>query len=295
MSEIIKDLPCEVVKDLLPLYHDGVVSNDTGMMIEAHLDHCENCRSELDSICNGDRIEKGIIEYNKEPSFSAFRNGVNAIKKKGTIRGVLITTLAVAVLLGGFIFLRTNSVINVPVDQLKIDDVIRYDLGTDGGEGIFFTYEMDWDGGFSVIYNVSKNPKEIDIAIKRTAFWEKKFTRHQRYCCVLNNFTKESADVKTAETIKVNGQVIWTKDQGVNNDPPEYIGELRKTEYYDESLSPERRAISYTISDDVVSVIYEDNHGVRWDKDGNVIARFTVDENENIISMESVPSNEKGN
>ena len=24
-----KDLPCAVVKDLLPLYHDGVVSGDT--------------------------------------------------------------------------------------------------------------------------------------------------------------------------------------------------------------------------------------------------------------------------
>ena len=288
MSEIIKDLPCEVVKDLLPLYHDGVVSNDTGMMIEAHLDHCENCRSELDSICNGDRIEKGIIEYNKEPSFSAFRNGVNAIKKKGTIRGVLITTLAVAVLLGGFIFLRTNSVINVPVDQLKIDDVIRYDLGTDGGEGIFFTYEMDWDGGFSVIYNVSKNPKEIDIAIKRTAFWEKKFTRHQRYCCVLNNFTKESADVKTAETIKVNGQVIWTKDQGVTDNPPDYVSALSQYEHPEEDASHEEKTIYVDIKTDSISAAFEDHHGFKWDKEGNVIATFTIDDAGDIVSIESV-------
>ena len=147
MSEIIKDLPCEVVKDLLPLYHDGVVSSDTGIMIGAHLDHCEKCRTELDSICNGDKIEKGIIEYNKETSFNMFRNGVSAIRKKGTIRGVLIASAIVAVVLGSFIFLRTNSVIKVPFDQLKIDDVIRYDLSTNGGEGLFFTYEMDWDGG----------------------------------------------------------------------------------------------------------------------------------------------------
>ena len=288
MSEIIKDLPCEVVKDLLPLYHDGVVSSDTGIMIGAHLDHCEKCRTELDSICNGDKIEKGIIEYNKKPSISAFRNGVSAIKRKGTIRGVLITALAVAVLLSGFIFLRANSVIKVPVDQLKIDDVIRYDLGTDGGEGMFFTYEMDWDGGFSVLYNVSKDPKEIDIAIRRTAFWKKKFARHQRYCCVLNNFTKESADVKNAETIKVNGQVIWTKDQGVTNNPPDYVSALSQYEHPKEDASPEEKTIYVDIKTDSISAAFEDHHGVKWDKEGNVIATFTIDDAGDIVSIESV-------
>ena len=122
MSDIIKDLPCAVVKDLLPLYHDGVVSNDTGKMIEAHLDCCESCFKELESICNDDKIERGIIEYNNETSFNAFRNGVSAIRKKGTIRGVLIAAAIVAVALGSFIFLRTNSVIKVPFDQLKIDE-----------------------------------------------------------------------------------------------------------------------------------------------------------------------------
>lgn len=287
MSDIIKDLPCEVVRDLLPLYHDGVVSSDTGKMIETHLDYCENCRNELDDILNNDKIEKGIIEYNEKSSFSAFRNGVSAIKRKGTIRGVLITAFAVAVLLSGFIFLRTNSVIKVPVDQLKIDDVIRYDLGTYGGEGLFFTYEMDWDGGHAVIYNVSKDPKEIDIAIKRTAFWKKKFTRHQRYCCVLNNFTKESADVKTAETIKVNGQVIWTKDQGVTNNPPDYVSALSQYEHPKEDVSPEENTISVDIRIDSISAAFEDHHGVKWDKEGNVIATFTIDDNGDILSIES--------
>ena len=287
MSEIIKDLPCEVVKDLLPLYHDGIVSSDTGIMIEAHLDHCEKCRTELDSICNGDKIEKGIIEYNKETSFNMFRNGVSAIRKKGTIRGVLIASAIVAVVLGSFIFLRTNSVIKVPFDQLKIDDVIRYDLGTEGGEGIFFTYEMDWDGGYAVLYNVSKDPKEIDIAIRRTAFWKKKFARHQRYCCVLNNFNKESADVKNAETIKVNGQVIWTKDQGVTNNPPDYVSALSQYEHPKEDVSPEEKTIYVDIKTDSISAAFEDHHGIKWDKEGNVIATFTIDDNGDILSIES--------
>ena len=47
MTDKRKDLPCTVVKDLLPLYHDGVVSSDTSDLIETHLEGCENCRYEL--------------------------------------------------------------------------------------------------------------------------------------------------------------------------------------------------------------------------------------------------------
>ena len=61
------------------------------------------------------------------------------------------------------------------------------------------------------------------------------------------------------------------------------------------TVRPKEKIISTRIETGAISVTYEDLHGIKWDKDGNVIARFTVDENENIISMESVPSNEKGN
>ena len=288
MSEIIKDLPCEVVKDLLPLYHDGVVSSDTGIMIGAHLDHCEKCRTELDSICNGDKIEKGIIEYNKKPSISAFRNGVSAIKRKGTIRGVLITALAVAVLLSGFIFLRTNSVIKVPVDQLNIDDVIRYDLGTEGGEGLFFTYEMDWMGGYCIIFNDSKDQKVMDTSIRKTAFWKKTGSRNSRYCCIIDECNKETVDFSQVEIIKVNGQTIWTKDQGVNNDPPDYVSALSQFECPKENVSPDKNTIYADIKTDSISAVFEDHHGIKWDKEGNVIATFTIDDAGDIVSIESV-------
>ena len=288
MSEIIKDLPCEVVKDLLPLYHDGVVSSDTGIMIGAHLDHCEKCRTELDSICNGDKIEKGIIEYNKKPSISAFRNGVSAIKRKGTIRGVLITALAVAVLLSGFIFLRTNSVIKVPVDQLNIDDVIRYDLGTEGGEGLFFTYEMDWMGGYCIIFNDSKDQKVMDTSIRKTAFWKKTGSRNSRYCCIIDECNKETVDFSQVEIIKVNGQTIWTKDQGVNNDPPDYVSALSQFECPKENVSPDKNTIYADIKTDSISAAFEDHHGIKWDKEGNVIATFTIDDAGDIVSIESV-------
>ena len=41
---------CEIIRDLLPLYHDGVCSNESRQMVEEHLSECEKCRLELKSI-----------------------------------------------------------------------------------------------------------------------------------------------------------------------------------------------------------------------------------------------------
>ena len=40
-------ISCDIIKDLLPLYYDGVCSADSKATIEAHLAQCADCRAEL--------------------------------------------------------------------------------------------------------------------------------------------------------------------------------------------------------------------------------------------------------
>lgn len=40
-------IPCEVINDLLPLYHDGVCSNESKTIVDEHLAYCEKCNVEL--------------------------------------------------------------------------------------------------------------------------------------------------------------------------------------------------------------------------------------------------------
>ena len=40
-------ISCEIISDLLPLYHGGVCSTESKQMIEEHLSNCEKCRTEL--------------------------------------------------------------------------------------------------------------------------------------------------------------------------------------------------------------------------------------------------------
>lgn len=44
------NLPCEVVRDLLPSYVDGLTSETTAAMVEAHLDACPDCRAALEAM-----------------------------------------------------------------------------------------------------------------------------------------------------------------------------------------------------------------------------------------------------
>lgn len=43
----MKQLECEVIKDLLPSYIDKVSSNTTNELVEQHLKKCKNCSSKL--------------------------------------------------------------------------------------------------------------------------------------------------------------------------------------------------------------------------------------------------------
>lgn len=43
-------LPCELVRDLLPLYHDGVCGETSKTLVEAHLKECPDCAKALTAI-----------------------------------------------------------------------------------------------------------------------------------------------------------------------------------------------------------------------------------------------------
>ena len=42
----MKKISCNIIRDILPLYLDGVVSDDTEKMVEEHLKECDQCRNE---------------------------------------------------------------------------------------------------------------------------------------------------------------------------------------------------------------------------------------------------------
>lgn len=50
-------IQCEVVKDLLPLYVDSLVSDTTKDLVEKHLEECSECKVYLDSLGANIKVE----------------------------------------------------------------------------------------------------------------------------------------------------------------------------------------------------------------------------------------------
>jgi len=46
----MKDISCDVIRDLLPLYVDDVCSETSKRLVVEHVKKCENCRKILESL-----------------------------------------------------------------------------------------------------------------------------------------------------------------------------------------------------------------------------------------------------
>ncbi len=53
---LIQTYPCEMIQDLLPLYHDGVCSKESEKIIKAHLSKCDACKQSYAALYETDKL-----------------------------------------------------------------------------------------------------------------------------------------------------------------------------------------------------------------------------------------------
>ena len=86
--------PCSLIKDLLPLYHDGVCSEESNKIIENHLSECSSCKDYYNFLCETDEIftapQNAELEMKKAASF-------RSIKRKLRKKQILVVVLAFAI------------------------------------------------------------------------------------------------------------------------------------------------------------------------------------------------------
>ncbi|MGL6199527.1 MAG: zf-HC2 domain-containing protein [Lachnospiraceae bacterium] len=91
-------IPCEVIKDLLPLYIDDVCSDESRKMIIEHLAECKECKSELAAMQNELPID---IHEQELRDAHAIKNLSKKWKKsllKSLLKGAVMTLLIIAVI-----------------------------------------------------------------------------------------------------------------------------------------------------------------------------------------------------
>ena len=106
LTDALNEKLCPIVRDLLPLYADGMVNPETKELVEDHLQACAACRTELDSIANPDTNEK-----------------IAAIPLK-KIKKALLRKRLTAMLL---VFLLTSSLFVAAFSYLTAPQYLSYD------------------------------------------------------------------------------------------------------------------------------------------------------------------------
>lgn len=68
---------CNLIRDLLPLYHDGICSDESNEIIKAHLAECDGCKEYYDRLCKSDGIvavpQSSESEIKKADSFKGIK------------------------------------------------------------------------------------------------------------------------------------------------------------------------------------------------------------------------------
>ena len=94
-------LCCEVVRDLLPLYHDGVCSDESRALVEEHVAQCPGCAAVLVEL----RGEIGMPHESPDDlaPLERIRKDVRRGRKKAWLKGIAAALAAVLVVLAGVV------------------------------------------------------------------------------------------------------------------------------------------------------------------------------------------------
>lgn len=92
MGERMKDLDCNIIKDLMPLYLEAICSEESRNLVDTHLNNCEQCRTQLERLKNGKLRQAG---RNKKISY------FKKIKKYDMKKEIFGILLLVIVIIGG--------------------------------------------------------------------------------------------------------------------------------------------------------------------------------------------------
>lgn len=92
---------CDVIMDLLPLYHDGVCSETSRKLVDTHLNECAECKRILDKMADT-TVDKQLEQERN----NVVRHHAKAVKRKVLFWGFGI---AAFIILPPFLIMMVNN------------------------------------------------------------------------------------------------------------------------------------------------------------------------------------------
>ena len=85
---------CSIVRDILPLYFENMVSEETSAFVKEHLENCSECAAELEAIKAGKQIDEAAASQNANDA-----GVLTMLKKKIRKKKLIAVALTAACLL----------------------------------------------------------------------------------------------------------------------------------------------------------------------------------------------------
>ena len=153
----MEKITCDVIRDLLPLYCDGVCSRDSRELVREHLEDCQECRSLLQKM-----RQECVLPGEEEQAHETIVRDMAVSWKKGLrrsfLKGALIMLCACAILVGGWLALTRLVMVQVPADRVEIavvsvtEETVEVSLKTNDGKKVSgSSYRVTADGKYYII------------------------------------------------------------------------------------------------------------------------------------------------
>ena len=273
MSKIIETMDCNIVRDLLPLYCDDVVSKATREAVEAHLARCESCRKEYESMTAG-----LPDDFKEESTKRIFDRMMHRERTNRVLKSLVSAMLVCVIIIGGFFVQRDIPVVIESPENIKWCHVYRVDTAY-GKRFVVYHNEKNYNCIMSRETKISSDGKTLELIMKKALIaipYEN--SDSYVYGAIVNEsdplvndvysyFSKEDIDYSKVETVKLNGKTVWALAEDGDKEVPEFVYKNINSEWG--CLIMNEEGISMDLENGVLR---------QWDWDGNVISDHRISE-----------------
>lgn len=260
-------LDCDVVCDLIPLYHDGVVSETTRRTIKEHLENCADCRKEYETICTDIPMEPKEMTTKRK-----FADMMKKVRRKRFFVSAIAVVLICVIVIGGYFLQLQVPAVNVSGNDITVHSAYRYE--TDEGYKLFVLYSYPCVGYTKgeISLKESETENTLVLNIKKPIFSQgyenispvEEVWRYEYGYCSGDNGDIEYTDF---DKVEFGGNIIWNQSENANDDIPAYVYA------YEDFEEPGGDVTSWGIDLEkgYVGAGYKDGSFIAWDLSGNVL------------------------
>lgn len=264
------ELTCDIVGDLLPLYHDDMVSEGTKEAVGRHLAGCEKCLKEYEL------LKEKLPGIDGEEEKTVSRTGVflKKVKKRGILKGILVTVIVVAFLIGAGYVLTEVPLIEASAESCSVEHAFEED------GSFFLVCKMAHYKNPTALYT-DYDKKQVYLTYKIPIIHFLDDEKTEMYIIDLDRKKDLEANDCKPEKIFYNGKEIYPAgDEKNQEETPEYVKvyfEYSNSEQGMEIFMDENR-IGLSLATGVNGDNVEASGYKEWDWEGNLIYEASEEE-----------------